>query len=87
MGRVRCGQVTSQSSKKEIKKIEARKGEDTYNFLFSLQKKGETMQVGEDFIEDLKKMDPAALSALLLKKQSCVTFLGKTGSCKRVPRT
>ena len=39
MGRGRRGQVVSQTTKKEIKKIDARKGEDTYGFFNEKQKK------------------------------------------------
>ena len=67
MGRGRRRQVVSQTTKKEIKKIEARKGEDTYGFFNEKQKKGETMHVGEDFIEHLKKMNPELLATLLMK--------------------
>ena len=67
MGRGRRGQVVSQTTKKEIKKIDARKGEDTYGFFNETQKKGEAMHVGEDFIEHLKKIDPELLTTLLLK--------------------
>ena len=53
--------------KKEIKKIEARKGEDTYGFFKEKQKKGETMHIGEDFIVHLKKVNPELLATLLIK--------------------
>ena len=67
MGRGRRGQVVSQTTKREIKKIEARKGEDAYGFFNSKQKKGETTQVSEEFIEHLKKIDPELLTTLLIK--------------------
>ena len=66
MGRGRNGQLVTQS-KKEIKRLEPRKGEVTYSFFNSKQKKGKTTQVSESFIDELKKMDPEVLTALLLK--------------------
>ena len=54
MGRGRNG-VISQSKKVKKEKTAARKGEVTYCFHKQKQKEGETMQVSEDFIEELKK--------------------------------
>ena len=66
MGRGRNGQLVTQS-KKEIKRLEPRKGEVTYGFFGSKQKKGKATQVSENFIEELKQMDPEVLTALLLQ--------------------
>ena len=54
MGRVRNGQEVMQTKSKNIRAIDARKGEETF-LLFSKQKKGKTTQVSENFIEQLKK--------------------------------
>ena len=67
MGRGRNGQVVMQTKSKNIRAIDARKGEETHSYLFSKQKKGKTTQVSEDFIEYLKKIDPELLTTLLLK--------------------
>ena len=53
MGRGRNGQLVTQS-KKEIKRLEPRKGEVTYGF-FNSKKKGKTTLVSEDLKEELKK--------------------------------
>ena len=66
MGRGRNGQLVTQS-RKEIKRLEPRKGEFTYGFYNLKQKKGKATLVSEDFIEELKKIDPTFLTTLLLK--------------------
>ena len=53
MGRGRNEQVVTQS-RKEIKRLEPRKGEVTYDFYNFKQKKSKTEQVSENFVEQLK---------------------------------
>ena len=55
MGRGRNGQVVMQTKSKNIRAIDARKGQETQSYLFSKQKKGKTMQVSDNLIEHLKK--------------------------------
>ena len=55
MGRGRKGQVVMQTKSKNIRAIDARKGQETHSYLISKEKKGKTMQISDNFIEDLKK--------------------------------
>ena len=67
MGRGRRGQVVSQTTKREIKKIEARKGENTYGFFNSKQKKGRNNAGRRGFYRTFKKNRPELLTTLLLE--------------------
>ena len=58
MGRGRRGQVVSQTTKREIKKIEARKGEDTYAFFKEKQKKRRNNAARRGFHSTFKKNEP-----------------------------
>ena len=68
MGRGRRGQVVSQTTKREIKKIEARKREDTYGFFNSQQKKKRRNNAGRrGFHRTFKKNRPRIIDYFVVK--------------------